>query len=173
MISRFLPLKSGDTVLNYYALPLVSLSRMYFGTNFITTRVNRNGTKVFVELKEDLYSPESYPNKVEIGDKFYLFYEVPDIFVEDLKLIIQGAYSKISNAAKQVIAAKSGLMFNQIGPDGLTYTSKLLYALNKDQVLRDYYFEALKSNNAKVDARIYQSLCEVELAELVEEADLL
>lgn len=173
MISRFLPLKSGDSVLNYYALPLVSLSRMYFGTNFITTRVSKDGKKVFIELTVDLYSDEDYPNKVYIENKFYLYYSVPEHFTADLKLIIEGSYSKISNKAKDTIIKYSGLMFNTLGPDGYTYTSKLLYALNKDKVLSAYYFGLLKSNNKVVDDELYKSLQEVELTEKVEATDLL
>lgn len=172
MKSRFLPFTERDTVLNYYALPLVSLSRKYFGTNFITTKVSSEGKMVFVQLKEDRYEDNVYENKTIINGDFYLYYTVPEIFVEDMCKIIQGQYSKLSYAAKELIIQTSGLMFNVTGPNGTLHTSKLLFALNRDQALIDFFYEHLKSNNKSHNTKLYEALTEVELAEKVETADL-
>ena len=170
MISRFLPVKDGDTVLNYYALPLVDMNRKYFGDNFVTTKVTHDGKVIFVELLEDTFNDEAFPHKVINDDKFYLYFYVPKEHLHDVQLIIEGKYSLLSDKAKDLILTTSGLLNNKKKANGY-YTSKLIFALDKPEILIDYYFNLLKSDNAATDAALYEALSEVELTEKIEKDD--
>lgn len=171
-VSRFLPMRE-DTVVNYYVLPLVGLSRKDFGDNFVTTKINRIGTKVFVQVKEDIYPTLIYRNKVRQDNILYLYYRVPEKFSKDVQYIIKGLYSKITKKAKKKIVKLSGLAFNEKLKEGYERTSKLLYALIKDPILIDYYFEQLSNNIARYDQKLYETLQDVELMESIDETDFI
>ena len=171
-VSRFLPMKE-DTVINYYVLPLIGLSRKDFGDNFVTTKINRIGTKVFVQVKEDIYPILVYKNKIKQDNILYLYYNIPKRFSKDVQYIIKGLYSKMSTKAKKKIIKLSGLAFNEKLKKGYARTSKLLYALIKDPILIDYYFEQLSSNIPRYDQKLYKTLQDVELMERVDETDFI
>ena len=171
-VSRFLPM-TEDTVINYYVLPLVGLSRKDFGDNFVTTKVNRIGTKVFVQVKEDIYPTFVYKNKIKQGNILYLYYNVPKKFTQDVQYIIKGSYSKITKKAKKKIIRNSGLAFNKKLKKGYERTSKLLYALIKDPILIDYYFDQLSNSIPRHDQKLYETLQDVELMEMVDETDFI
>ena len=170
MISRFLPRVDGDTVLNYYALPLVGTNRKYYGANFITTKVNKEGTVVFVQIKEDIYDPDDFPLKAKEGDKLYLYFKVPTIFHQDMRKIIIGKYSEISEKAKNLIISNSGLQVNVRQGDEF-FTSKLILALTKSKELKKYYYNKLKIK--ETESKLYDALSQVELAEKVSEDDFI
>lgn len=172
MRSRFLPYQDGDSILNYYALPLVGLSKNDFGPNFISTKINQAGTSIFVQVKEDIYSDTVYTNKIISDDLLFLVYPVPEKFLVDVSFIVKGKYSKISSEAKQIISTKSGLYFNTIGSDGHKYTSKLIFALHKDEELRNYMFDALKGSD-KHNKKLLEILREVELTEKIDATDFI
>ncbi len=171
-VSRFLPMKE-DTVLNYYVLPLVGLSREDFGNNFVTTKLNRVGSKVFVQVKEDIYSVFIHKNKYTQNNILYLYYVIPNKFKQDVQYIINGAYSKISKKAKKRIIKNSGLTFNKKVKGGYIKTSKLLYALVKDKILIDYYFDKLSGRTFKHNQNLYKALQEGELMEILDKTDFI
>lgn len=172
-VSRFLPMQDEDTILNYYVLPLAGLSRKDFGDNFVTTKINRIGTRVFVQVKVDIYPSFAYKNKIKQGDILYLYYNIPKKFKQDVQYIIKGSYSKITKKAKKKIVRDSGLAFNVKLKEGYERTSKLLYALIKSPILIDYYFDQLASNIPKYDQKLYKALQDVELMEMVDETDFI
>ncbi len=171
MISRFLPMVNGDTVLNYYALPLVGVNRKYFGKHFVTTKISKNGDVLFILVSDDVYEDIDFPNKIIHEGNTYLFYKVSLEFLDDMLKIIEGKYSLISGDAKRLIRQNSGLMDRVKKDDGHRYTSKLIYALNRERALIDYMFAALKSGNDIVDEVLYEILQEGELTERVSEDD--
>jgi len=171
-VSRFLPMKE-DTVINYYVLPLVGLSRKDFGENFVTTKINRIGTKVFVQVKEDIYPSLIYKNKIKQDNVLYLYYKVPEKFKKDIQYIIKGLYSKITKKAKKKIIRNSGLAFNMKLKKGYERTSKLLYALIKDPILIDYYFDELAGVIPSYNQKLYETLHDVELMEMIDETDFI
>lgn len=171
MKSRFLPVKEGDTVLNYYALPLVSMNRKYFGSNLISTKVTHDGRTVFVALKEDIYNDDGFPHKVIEEEVFYLYFKVPKEYVQDMLYVIAGMYSKMSDEAKGLIILNSGLAYNK-KRGSEKYTSKLLFALTKNPSLINYYYEQLKSGDSKADDKLYAALLAGELTEKVRADDL-
>lgn len=173
MESRFLPYGKKDTILNYYVLPLIGVNRGHFGANFITSKLNVEGTVVFVQLKEDSYSDTLFKNKVYMGEDFYLYFNIQEIFLLDVKLIIEGKYSEISVEAKILIKSNSGLIYKEKNKNGNILTSKLLYALDRADVLVDYLFEALKSGDREADENLYQTLKETELADKLSDDDFL
>jgi len=172
MKSRFLPYQDGDSILNYYALPLVGLSKDDFGPNFIVTKINHAGTSVFVQVKEDIYSDTIHTNKIVSNDLLFLVYSVPEEFLSDISLILKGKYSQISSKAKQIISTKSGLFFNTVGSDGHKYTSKLIFALHKDEELRNYMFDALRGSDKHND-ELFETLHKGELTEKLDSSDFI
>ena len=173
MESRFLPYGKVDTILNYYVLPLVGVNRGHFSTNFITTKLNVEGTIVFVMLKEDSYSDTLFKYKVYNEGKFYLYFYIPEQFLLDVKLIIEGKYSEISLKAKTLIRKNSGLIYKEKNSSGDIITSKLLFALDKSEVLVNYLFETLKSGNSDTDTELYQLLKTKELVDKLSDDDFL
>jgi len=172
MISRFLPITKGDTVLNYYALPLVGLNRKYFGSNLISTKLNKSGTVVFVHLQSDIYSDTIFANKLHIDSGFYIFERVKEKYIGDMLKIIKGKYSTLSADAKTVIKEKSGLLNGHLNSNGNRYTSKLILALDRDKTLLNYMFEALKVSDKKSD-ELYAALNTAELMEKVSDEDFI
>ena len=177
MRSRFFPYKKerDDTVLNYYALPLVGFNTRDFEDNFITTKVKNDGTVLFVQVKDDIYPDNIYNNKIIHGDKLFLSYDIPDEFLYDMLLIIKGMYSQLSSKAKHIIATKSGLWFNHQANNGEIYTSKLIFALHKDPELIKFIFESLKKGTGweKHDKDLAKMLKNVELMEKVTKEDFI
>ena len=115
-----------------------------------------------------------FPNKVHIDEKFFLYYYVPDHFILDLKLILDGKYSQISSKAKKLIKTNSGLMYKTKSKNGDTYTSKLILALDKSKVLIKYLFDALKTgSNSEEDKELYNALASSELVDKISDDDFL
>lgn len=174
MISRFFPLAdTEDTVLNYYALPLVGVNRRIFGENLISTHLTKDGRHVLVKLHKDVYTDLEMSDKLRIKDSFYVYYAVPEMYLKDVVLLLQSKYSKLSKEAKVCIKKDSGLMYKKM-VNGKTYTSKLLYALDRKPTLLKYMFECLKSgDNSDSDEILYSILKESELADRLHESDVI
>ena len=174
MISRFFPLVGKeDTVLNYYALPLIGVSRELFGDNFLSTHLTADGRYVFIKLLKDTYSNTEMPDKMYIKGAFYTYYKVPNKYKEDVQLLLQSKYSSLSDKAKACIKGNSGLMYKQVNR-GKKYTSKLLYALDKAPTLQQYMFECLKSgDNSETDTELHALLKQGELAERLQAEDVI
>jgi len=172
MISRFLPEKE-DSIVNYYILPLIGLSKKDFGDNFISSKINKHGTHVFVQVKDDTYPDDVYDTKIKIDQELFLVYEIPDNFLQDVQIIINKQYSKISETAKVLIKETAGLLYNKrIGND--LYTSKLIFALDKDAELKKFMFDVLKSpNDGKCNSELSFLLDEVDLTERLDKTDFI
>jgi len=151
----------------------LGLSRKDFGDNFVTTKINRMGTTIFVQVEEDTFANFIYTNKTVLEGILYLFYVIPKKFLKDTQYVLKGQYSKMSDKAKRKIIKGSGLVFNKKTKDGNRITSKLLYALSKNEVLLDYYFDQLATNVSKYDRKLYKTLQNVELMECVDESDFI
>jgi len=175
MRSRYFPdgVMKDDSILNYYVLPLVGLQKQNFGDNFHYSRINKEGTMVYIKVHQDIYPDSIHDNKLQIEDLLFLYFDIPGKFHADMQHIIEGAYSKISDEAKHAIISNSGLLFrHRVGED--YYTSKLLFALEKSPALKDYYYDALKSpRDFKSNEKLKLILEEVELMEKVDEEDFI
>jgi len=171
MKSRFLPNMESDSIVNYYLLPLTGNSKMDFGDNFVTARINTQGTIVFVEVSADIYSDKIYRNKVILNDKTHLFFPILKKYLNDAKLIIEGKYIEISDAAKDKIISISGLMYLK-RTGGNVYTSKMILALYGDKALVDYLYEELRSGT-RSDAELKRILNSINLMEKIDETDFI
>lgn len=173
MISRFLPVKTGDSILNYFALPLVGMSKKDFGADFITTKVDKDATRVFVMVKDlSNFQEDDFPSQIQLEGNDYLFYMVPFVYREDMRKILSGRYSKLSPLAKKTIKSNSGLTMKNRRRNNI-YTSKLLLALDKAPVLVDYMYDQLRVNKTVEDKALYETLNSSELAEKVSEDDFI
>lgn len=175
MRSRYFPdgLMKDDSIINYYVLPLVELQKQSFGDNFHYARINKEGTMVYIKVHQDIYPDSIHNNKLKIEDLLFLYFDIPGKFHDDMRHIIAGAYSKISDEAKQAIIANSGLLFrHRVGED--YFTSKLLFALERSTALKDYYYDVLKSPwDSKSNIELKYILEDVELMEKVNEEDFI
>ncbi len=155
--SRFL-ITEDDTILNYYVLPLVGLRKGSFGTSFVRTFINREGTLVYVLAKnlsyqEDISKNSNFQDIMYLNCAPYYIFKIDTRFTPDIKLMLQGKYSKISNYSKSLIKHNSGLLYgHEVNRGGhkQVITSKPLYALDKSPVLIPYYQEKLKLTDQEV-----------------------
>ena len=139
-MNRFLP-NTNDSLVDYYCLPLIGLSKFSFRNNFIKALVNHQGTQIFVQVDSycDLFKNYHYSQTLEIDDKIFVIYNIPGIYLNDVQLILLGSYSKISDKAKDTIINLSGLAYNQKQINGMYVTSKALLALNQHPSLIEFY----------------------------------
>jgi len=172
MKSRFLPIQNEDSIVNYYVLPLVNLSKKEFGDNFISAKLNRAGNMVYVQLKEDVYPDLIYSNKFEHSGFVFLAFSIPEVFAYDIYLIMMGHYSQLSKNAKVMIIRNSGLHYNLRKGNNL-YTSKLIFALNKDEDLKKYMFDLLKSDIPHYNPPLLAELDSVDLTERLDDTDFI
>jgi hypothetical protein len=173
MKSRFLPNKKEDSILHYYGLPLVGLNKSSFHDNLKSVKINFDGTVIFVEVVQDIYSDILYPNKIKYEDTTYLFFKIPNHLLDDSRKIVEGKYSQLSIAAKKKIHDLSEL-YNNTLVGGNYITSKLIFALDKSPTLINYMYEILKSPYEKGDkfnSELWKLLCKGELTEKLSEED--
>lgn len=177
MKSRFFPdgLMKDDSIVNYYVLPLLGMNKKDFGDNFESAMINKEGTTVYVKVISDIYSESLYENKIQVEDNLFLYYDIPENFHADMQLIIKGEYSKLSDEAKGMIIEYSGLLYHHRVGDEL-FTSKLLFALDRDPALREYYYHELKTDPSYDKGgnwELFNILDEVELMEKITEEDFI
>jgi len=156
----FISLDETDTVLNYYALPLVNLKKKDFGDDTYT-KVSLDGKKLFVTAS----SLEGEPNLYDINGKMYKKFDIPSYFVEDMLLIIAGKYSKVSPRAKRAIKFGSGLR-PKVGK------SKLISAVYRDEDLLKMYYTTLSTGNIRSDAELLHVLKTHELVGKIDDGDI-
>lgn len=136
-----------DTLVTYYLLPLIDVNKVVFGKTFKTSFVDMKGENIYVELKRNMISPiyknrVAYRCEVVIPDGFFIKFEVPKKYLTDVKLFINGKYSKMSRDAKRVIYTSSTLPYNQT-MDDFKMTHPILHALGNTKKLRAFLIDYL------------------------------
>lgn len=146
--SRFVQEVTEHTLTTYFLLPLIQLNKFSFGSaNFLNCYVNRDGTKLIVEVVDlrlslPMHLHPEYAGISETENTGCFYFYLPDVWKEDFLLFQKGQYSKFSENAKEMIRAYSGLPY-QNERNGQTLTDARLLALDKSPVLRKAWEDEL------------------------------
>lgn len=132
----------GDTLVTYYMLPLIGLNRNSFGSSFKTSYIDRDGLRIYVELGTNMRVPSYKGNTyfiTEIVDKgnLIIMFSIPSVIIPDAYLFVQGRYSEMSKASKNVIYKTSTLAYNKTMGD-FKNSSPILQALDRTKTLRTW-----------------------------------
>lgn len=134
-----------------YVLPLLGLSRHSFdsfgASRFINSYVSQDDMYIVVECTHPfsavITNHANYCFCLKKDKNYLAVFEVPVYYREDVVKFRKGAYSKLSDAAKNLIKKKSGLTYRQPAKGGKYNTAIELLALDKDPVLREYWEEKI------------------------------
>lgn len=118
----------------YYLLPLVRLNRFSFGKdNFVQCYVSRDGSKLFVELKdipEFIYKRKDYLGTSLTPTGVCAVIALPEDWYNDFVLFKAGKYSKFSPEFQVCVAAYCGLPVNKLNKDGILFTDARIVAMD-------------------------------------------
>lgn len=144
----------------WFILPLIQLNKFSFGeANFVNSYVNAAGTIITVEMI-DLRLCESFQNHPEYKDEkstgkhSFIYFELPARWRTDFELFKAGKYSKMSDEAKELIIAHSGLKYQYVDEDNQTpITDARLMALERSDILREKWIDELSVHVGKYKSK--------------------
>ena len=139
--------QEGENLVTYYLLPLVGLNKAVFGRSFKSSFIDKEGSKVYINLTKEMSSTgykkvKCYIADVYSKDKLYAVYILPEELSKDVQLFLKGFYSQMSRTTKKLIYAGSGLPYNKSVGD-FKMSSPILQALDKSKVLRVFMLRVL------------------------------
>jgi hypothetical protein len=140
----------GDNLVTYYMLPLVMANKRSFGRHFNNSYIDKQGLKVYVELKSNMQSPlyRSNPNYITeliVKNVLFIQFVMPSRFIQDSNFFIRGKYSKMSKEAKKIIYQTSTLPYNA-NMGSFTVSHPILQALDKTVTLRTFLSNTIGSS---------------------------
>lgn len=138
----------GDSLVTYYLLPLVGVNKNTFGRSFKQSYVDKEGLKIFVELRSNMITPsyKSNPNYISemiLNRKMFVLFSLPARFIASGKNFVQGKYSGMSKDAKKLIYSSSGLPYNKTN-GSFVMSHPILQALDTTKTLRSFLLNHLK-----------------------------
>ena len=145
MSSAFIQALNTHTLCTWYVLPFLELNKYNFQeANFIDSYLNRNGTLIAVDVCDWNLCPGVSTHKqfikredMERCDR--LIFKRPEIWSDDMRFFLSGAYSKMSEYAKQKIRENSGLRYGITDANGHRKTDAILLALDKSPKLKEQW----------------------------------
>ncbi len=149
MSSAFIQAINKNTLCTWYVLPFIGLNKYNFQEgNFIDSYMTRNGKYIVVEVADWNLCPGIPANKnflrKDVGKKCdRLIFNIPDAWNKDIELFLNGAYSKMSEYAKQTIRDGSGLTYDVADSAGNKRTNAILFALERHPILREMWMSEL------------------------------
>lgn len=148
-MSKFIDAIYDYNTCTYYVLPIVKLNKFSFGNNnFVQCYVSRDGSKVYVELKEVpefVYSKEEYLGTTILPNGgLAVVFSLPPL-LGDFQNFVAGRFSKFSKPVKDAVLAYSGLPFHQMTRDNVPHTDARIMALDPDPAVRAKLRNALMS----------------------------
>ena len=136
--------ENKESIVAYYILPLVDMSFKAFNSFYVNCKLSRNHKEVIVYLiplcPEEFWKNESYKLDYTSNLTTYAVFTIPEEFSSDVKLFVEGKYSKMSSKAKDKIYKHSGLHFNKKMGE-IVVTDMKLIALTKHKALRSYLID--------------------------------
>lgn len=124
---------------------MISLNKFSFGSpeNFVNAYLTEDFSQIVVIVQSaQVVYPVIWSNEfLSYHDNTHLIFDVPDEFMNDIQLFIDGKYSRMSESAKDQIREYSGLNYEtkvttEQGTQ-ITRTDARIRALTRDQELRD------------------------------------
>ncbi len=144
-------------ILNHYVLPLVNLSINKLPHYTKKIFINYDGNLVFIQFLKNPATNFStlYHSTIEYKEYYYQVYSIPEIFINDMRLLIKGKYSQMSLKAKTVIIQDSGLNYMvKNETTGKLTTASALLALDKRPELRIFLEKKLSQDPDVPDVSI-------------------
>lgn len=89
--------------LNSYLNDQIISNTEYNEGPYIYIIVKSNGDLEFESFYDTLTSLENYTEDFEYNDFLIMVFKIPDNYINDYKLLLEGKYSKISDEAKTII----------------------------------------------------------------------
>jgi len=128
----------------YYLLPLTRLNKYAFGhNNFKQCYVNRDNPMLlhvevfYIPMRIDQQQTFQYAQKQD--GRMFITFLLPDEWLADVDLFLQGKYSQFSSDAKRRIVDHAGLSYKQIkSENGKPYTDARLMAIDDDLKMRTF-----------------------------------
>jgi hypothetical protein len=150
----------GQNLVTYYMLPLVGVNKLSFGTHFKNSYIDKQGLKVYVELKSNMLSPlykqnPNYITDLVLGNKRFIQFVLPSRFIADSYFFVRGSYSKMSKEAKKIIYLTSTLPYNAT-MGSFSVSHPVLQALDKTKTLRTFLNNTL-GLELKLDEELMES----------------
>lgn len=142
MEDEFLEELKIHTKVTYYVLPLLCLNKFSFDDKFIDAYINREGTHLCVELHRgadmnlDVYGNPYLHTMDCTGNKWNLWFRLPGEYLDDVQLFILGRYGDLSDEAKSMIRAYSGLPYRMATDEDVLVTDYRLLALDRSYWLK-------------------------------------
>lgn len=137
----------------FFVLPLLKINKFSFvtKTNFVESYLDQEGTSIFVELIDTVFMEhrmDHHPQfaglwKRNEGAGRFIQYHIPAGFERDLRMFMQGKYSRMSDKAKDLIRIHSGLAFRCKEPNGDIITDTRLLALDRSPLVKQMWEEQL------------------------------
>lgn len=140
-----------ENLCTYFILSLLKLNKFKFigEENFVDSYLSTDGLNIFVHLKNvDFFEAKEYalPNSDKILEdqtgNAYVKFAIPDKWFCDIRIFLQGKFSKMSTDAKDRIRKYSGLPYRVI-VNGVKVTDIRLLALEKSKNARKFWEEYL------------------------------
>jgi len=125
---------------NYFLLPLIRRSAKDFASgNFINSYLDIESFSLVVEVEHahtHFKDFSGYDFSVEKGSRTFLFYQIPEIFHNDVAAFVDGKYSTFTDMCKTYIRKYGKLPFKQ------TYSGEIeksvwLHVIDRTDKLRE------------------------------------
>ncbi len=142
-MSRLLKAIYDYNLCTYYLLPLIRLNKFSFGpSNFIQCYVNRNGTVLFVEVRDIPDFVYTRPDYLGItilpSGSTCVALGLPEMWQYDVRAFMLGRYTEFTEDARECIYSYSGLAINQpIQGSTMSSTDSRILAMDPDPNVRD------------------------------------
>lgn len=143
-----------SVILKYFILPLFDIAVNSVKPFFLEAYVNREGNRLFLMLEHehDFTSIETFDGVFSLQGKDFYVFSLDTHFNRDMKLLISGQYSKMSEMAKEKIRKLSGLNYNVYNPKtNKNVTAAALLALEKHPKYREKLERDLKMKPGEYD----------------------
>lgn len=123
----------------YFILPFTTTNILRFGgkSNCLNSYLSRDGKFIFIEVKNlykvdnDLVDEPTY----HIDERTFIMLQIPEEFYSDVRLFLEGKYSKFSEKAKRIIREGSSLEY-QVYKGSVAVSDYRLLALAGSETLR-------------------------------------
>lgn len=143
-----------ENLSTFYILPLLKLNKFKFGgdSNFVDSYLTLNHQQIVVQVAEVAFLEQrlelhpAFHSKLVREGKQYLLYTIPTEFNQDVNFYVSGLYSKFSKEAKTLIQIYSGLPYKE-RIDAVIFTDPKLLALEKSDILKNFWVNFLWDNN--------------------------
>ena len=143
-----------NVILKYFILPLFDIVVNSVKPFFLEAYVNREGNRLFLMLEHDhdFTSIETFDGVFSLQGRDFYTFSLDRQFYKDMKLLLNGQYSKMSEISKEKIRKLSGLNYNVYNPKtNRNSTAAPLLALEKHPKYREKLEKDLKMRPGEYD----------------------